>query len=93
MDLHQDSNILSYINSSCSPLGIFEQFIDNSLIQRILDRANQSTRNNSRTNEKSHKTKWKDITIREFKTYIGVIIMIGIIKLSEIRNHWEANTS
>lgn len=35
----------------------------------------------------------ENVTIEEFKTYIGVIIIMGIIKLPEIHIHWETKTS
>lgn len=47
--------------------------------------------NNSACSSKSHQRAWKPITKAEINTFIDILLIMGIVQVSEIRLYWSQN--
>ncbi|KAG8320785.1 hypothetical protein J6590_060743 [Homalodisca vitripennis] len=34
---------------------------------------------------------WKDLTVNEFKTFIGILLHMGTVRLNRIKDYWKTN--
>jgi hypothetical protein len=38
---------------------------------------------------RSHMVKWKDLTVDEFKTFLGLFYWMGLVRLPDMEDHWS----
>ena len=36
--------------------------------------------------------KWKDLTVDEFKTFLGLFYWMGLVRLPDMEDHWSTET-
>ena len=68
------------------PLGLFTLFFDDSLVQMIVDETNRYTEQVLQGTDKV----WS-ITKEEIHAYMGLMILMGINHLPEIRDYWSVS--
>ncbi|NP_001418355.1 wu:fc11c11 [Danio rerio] len=71
--------------SSCSVLQYFQLFFSKSVMQKIVDHSNIYA--SMHTNEK--KKPWKNITIKDLKSFIAMVIYMGIVKCFNLTDYWK----
>ncbi|XP_039538379.1 piggyBac transposable element-derived protein 4-like [Pimephales promelas] len=71
-------------NASCSPLQYFELFFSKSVIRTILENSNAY-------GAMRHKEKkpWQDISVKDFKTYLAMVIYMGLLKCFSLKDYWK----
>ncbi|XP_048038343.1 piggyBac transposable element-derived protein 4-like [Megalobrama amblycephala] len=72
-------------NASCSPLQYFELFFSKSVIKTILSHTN--TYGAMRFEGKNKP--WEDISVKDFKKYIALVIYMGLLKCFKLSDYWR----
>ena len=77
-----------------TPLTLFQLFWDDNLFDFIKNMTNKNALVKRRANPEKHKTKWSEIeNINEMKTFFGICVAMGILKLPEIHLYWQRKYS
>lgn len=79
-----------------SPWQYFQLFMTTSILQHIIDTTNtyaSATLASSPPSRKSLFRTWKDITMTELKAFIGIIIQMGLVKVTDIKDYWSTHVT
>ena len=74
------------------PIEIFNQFFDDNIIEMMVcetNRYSQQYMEEKQLRRHSRMKKWKDTTKEEMKTFIGVIMMTGLVKYPRMELYWS----
>lgn len=78
-----------------TPLDWFNLLFDENLIlDRIVSHTNRYALDlfcSPATKLTSRITRWKDITVEELKIFIGLLLLMGIIKLNRLQDYWSTH--
>ena len=78
----------------CTPLTLFQLFWDDKLFDFIKNMTNKNALVKRHSNPEKHKAKWSEIeNINEMKTFFGICVAMGILKLPEIHLYWQRKYS
>ncbi|XP_051980383.1 piggyBac transposable element-derived protein 4-like isoform X2 [Xyrauchen texanus] len=72
--------------ASLSPLQFFELFFSTSVMQTIVNNTNAYG-----AKCRNGKKPWRDITIKEFRSYLALVIYMGLLKCSSLRDYWRTS--
>lgn len=76
--------------SGTEPIDFFNLLFNTSFYELILTRTNATGDNLKRNSTgQARFKKWKPISVSEFQTFIGVILLMGIIKLNRLTDYWK----
>lgn len=73
------------------PIDWFRMILDDSILEFICSKTNKYALElycSNNTVEKSRITKWKDLTVPELLTFLGLLLHTGSIKLNRIQDYW-----
>ena len=72
---------------SANALDFFMQMFDQDLMEHIVAQTNlyATTRDNHRA------ATWTDMTVPEFKSFLGTMMLMGITQLPHLHNYWSTN--
>ena len=79
---------------NAAPQRYLELFFTMSIWQHIIQTTNQYARDrlqNMAPRRRSIFRNWKDISLVEMKAFIGIIIQMGLVKLSDIKDYWSTH--
>ena len=84
-----------HIPPSCrTPEDCFSLFFDDQLWQFLVDNTNlyasQKIRSMRTSNSSLYKT-WRPVTIPEMKGFVAVVLNMGIIQLSDLKDYWSTS--
>lgn len=86
-------------NVNCDdPFSLYRLFLSDSLLKLIVSETNRYAEqsnvgeNSSLSTTRKHQQSWMPITIGEIKKFIGILMIIGIVRLPEIKLYWSKNT-
>lgn len=79
-----------------SALSFFQLFIDNECIEQMVEQTNlyasqvidgrgESLKENSLLNG------WKEVSVSEMKTFLGLLFAMGLVQKPEIKSYWSTN--
>nr|XP_055075546.1 piggyBac transposable element-derived protein 4-like [Misgurnus anguillicaudatus] len=74
--------------ASYSPLQLFQLFFTSTVLQTLVANSNSY-------GSMQHAAKgkpWKDITVSDMMSYLGMVIYMGIVKLSSLSDYWRKST-
>ena len=72
--------------TSLTPVAFFSLFWDDSIIQQLVQATNAYARRKGAT-----KQQWRrPITVAEFRTFLGITILMGVMPLRPISRYWTA---
>ncbi|XP_046828679.1 piggyBac transposable element-derived protein 4-like isoform X2 [Vespa crabro] len=74
------------------PLDYFQLYFTNELIENIVVKTNNYARSKIAKrvlSERSIWNTWKDLTVSEMKAFLGLILNMGIVRLSNIQDYWS----
>ena len=84
------------LDSDSEPHEFYQLFVDDALLQMLVDGTNEYARSRidemSRTGklkEKSRWRRWKDTTLDELKKVLAVVVNMGIIQVPELEMYWK----
>ncbi|XP_056095279.1 piggyBac transposable element-derived protein 4-like [Rhinichthys klamathensis goyatoka] len=72
-------------NASCSPLQYFELFFSKSVMRTILENSNAYGAMRHKGKEKP----WQDISVKDFKTFLALVIYMGLLKCFTLTDYWR----
>ena len=75
------------IDNSCSALELFERFFTQEAWDLLVQETNRNA--NLVTGSTPNSRPWNGTNVEEMKTFIGIIIYIGIIKLPRLELYWS----
>ena len=74
------------------PIEIFNQFFDDSIMEIIVTETNryaQQIVSSRQIRRSSRMNRWKDITKEEMETFLGIILVTGLIKYPKMEDYWS----
>ncbi|XP_056095296.1 piggyBac transposable element-derived protein 4-like isoform X2 [Rhinichthys klamathensis goyatoka] len=72
-------------NASCSPLQYFELFFSKSVMRTILANSNAY----GAMRHDGTKKPWQDISVRDFKSFLALVIYMGLLKCFQLTDYWR----
>ncbi|XP_057181896.1 piggyBac transposable element-derived protein 4-like [Triplophysa rosa] len=72
---------------SCRPLQYFELFFTRSVLQTIVDHTNIYAAQNFKRGE----NQWRDTSVQEFKSFLAMVIYMGLLKCSSLEDYWKTS--
>ncbi|CAB3229538.1 unnamed protein product [Arctia plantaginis] len=86
-------NILSFVKSSED---VYKLFVTEEMINKMVSETNNYARNYLRTNQLNMKRKsrmkhWTDTNLQEMKTFLAVVMAMGLCKVPLINLYWSKN--
>lgn len=86
--------LLVPIPGNNKPIDWFFLLLDIVFLERIVVETNRYAVEllcSPNTNLKSRITYWKDVTISEFKTFLGLLLHTGTIRLNRLNDYWKTH--
>ncbi|XP_049632818.1 piggyBac transposable element-derived protein 4-like [Suncus etruscus] len=74
------------------PFSLYKLFLTNDILQMIIEETNKyavQCENNSTSNSRRQQQSWKPVTMGEMNTFIGILLIMGVIQVPEIRLYWS----
>ena len=84
------------IPRNATPLQYFELFMTMSVWQYIMQTTNHYARvrlGSTPLRRRSVFRNWRDITLVEKKAFVGVIIQMGFVQLTQIKDYWSTHVT
>ena len=81
---------------SATPLQYLQLFFTMSVWQHILQTTNSYARQHLSATPPSRKSNfrnWREITLTEIKAFTGLIIQIGMVQLTDIKDYWSTHST
>ena len=82
------------LSCNASPLHYFQMFMTVSLWQYILDKTNTYAGvrlANVPLSRRSLFRNWRNVTMVKMKAFIGLILQMGLVQLSDIKDYWSTH--
>ncbi|CAL7933001.1 unnamed protein product [Xylocopa violacea] len=82
-------------NIDCNdPFALYKLFFTDYILEKIVDETNKyatQSINNSSSSSRIHQQDWQSVTRDEMNTFFGILLIICIVQLPEIRLYWSNN--
>ena len=81
---------------NATPIQYFQLFLTSSVLQYIIDTTNHyatAALSAITPSPRSLFRTWKDVTMQEVRAFIGVILQMGLVQLSDIKDYWSTHTT
>ena len=81
---------------NASPLQYLQLFLTTSVLKYIVDTTNTYAATALGAVPPSRCSlfrNWKDITMSEMKAFIGMILQMGLVQLSDIKDYWSTHST
>ncbi|XP_053990208.1 uncharacterized protein LOC128882588 [Hylaeus volcanicus] len=82
-------------NVDCNdPFALFKVFFTDYIAGIIVEETNKYAEQcmNSLSSRRRHQQAWQPVTRGEINTFIGILLIMGVVQLPEIRLHWSKKT-
>ena len=79
-------------NSGVAPIEVFLQFFDDSVIELMVIETNRYAQQYVQSHQlrrTSRMARWTDTTKEEMKTFLGLILLTGLIQYPSIEDYWK----
>ncbi|XP_017795719.1 PREDICTED: piggyBac transposable element-derived protein 4-like [Habropoda laboriosa] len=84
-----------YENTDCNdPFALYKLFFTDYILDLIIEETNKYATqciNNSSFSSKMHQQAWQSVTRDEMNTFFGILLIMGVVQLPEIRLYWSNN--
>ena len=74
------------------PIEIFNQFFDDSIIEMMVNETNRYAQQivlSRQFRRSSRMNRWNDITKEKMETFLGLILVTGLIKYPKMEDYWS----
>jgi hypothetical protein len=78
-------------------LDFFSLILDDDFFQKVVTRTNEYAKDTIEANEKdskvnkNQKSAWKDLSIDEFRIFLGLFFWMGLVRLPDMKDHWSTS--
>lgn len=88
--MHLNPDIIDTLNEG-SPYDFYSLFLDNDVIQLLVDKTNRYAKSliSTRINPHSRILTCVDVTSKEMKTFLGIIMWMGLCPQPTIASYWN----
>ena len=90
---NEDTRLNIEAPSDDNPLFFFNLFVNDELLQQIVDRSNYYAARVINTScplrRSSVLNTWKDVTLEEMKQFFGLVFHMGIVVMPSYRSYWS----
>nr|XP_033331114.1 piggyBac transposable element-derived protein 4-like [Megalopta genalis] len=92
-DRGQDAELLME-NINCNdPFEIYELFVTDSIILLMVQQTNKYAIQIGTDNKtKKHQSSWTPVSIGEMKAFLGILLIMGVVQMPDIRLYWAENS-
>lgn len=87
-----ETNEAKKIHQQLKRNGLGKDAADSQRMTRSMTKSNTSMITTNMTRRRSHTIKWKDLTVAEFKIFLGLFYWMGLMRLPEMEDHWSMET-
>ena len=77
-----------HVDSSTSAMDVFSRFFTNNVWELIVMETNNYAASVTEQSSHSSPRPWQDVSTEEMKAFIGILILMGICRLSRLRLYW-----
>lgn len=94
ISFQQDSKLLVPIPGNNDPIDWFNLMLDDIFLEQVVRHTNTYALElfcGPNTTLNSRITKWKDLTVAELKTFIGLMLHTGTIVLPRLQDYWKTH--
>ena len=74
------------------PINYFENFIDLNILETIVKETNLFQSQNPENPNRSKMKAWIDLTVEEFKKFLGLSILMGHVRKGQLNDYWSTDT-
>lgn len=74
--------------SAATAIDFFEQNFDDDLLRHIVDQTNLYVQQ-----KRSAQYKWSNLTVPELKAFLGVAILMGIVRMPRVADYWSQEST
>ncbi|XP_077971708.1 uncharacterized protein LOC144425849 [Styela clava] len=83
-----------HLEGPISPLSVLFQFLDNDFWDNITSQTNlyaeqEKQRIGDSATPRSYVSEWKPVTVAEIKVFLGIILVMGLVKKPLLRTYWS----
>ncbi len=82
---YSDLNKRLVSSASCSPLQYFELFFSKSVLRTLVKHTNAY----GAMRQEGKKKPWEDISVKDLKLFIALVIYMGVVKCSTLTDYWK----
>lgn len=84
----------SSLKAESEPIEFFQLLLTEDLLREICLFTNQKAKQkiDNYKRRKQNMVLWKDCNLEEMKTFLGVLMSIGIVRLPSIMEYWKSET-
>ncbi|XP_014486513.1 PREDICTED: piggyBac transposable element-derived protein 4-like [Dinoponera quadriceps] len=90
----EEEEILIHNFDCDNPVSLYKLFVTDHILEIIAEETNKyatQSINNSACNSTSHQRAWEPITKDKINTFFGILLIMGIVKVPDIRLYWSQN--
>ena len=81
-------------NTDCNnPFALYKLFFTDYILEKIVEETNKYAAqciNSSSSTSRMHQQAWQPVSKNEVNTFIGILLIMGVVPLPEIRLYWSA---
>ncbi|XP_017759467.1 PREDICTED: uncharacterized protein LOC108550274 [Eufriesea mexicana] len=84
----EEEELLIYDVDCDDPVSSYKLFVTDYILAMIVEETNKyavECTNNSASSSRRHQQAWKPVTKEEVNTFIGILLIMGVVRLPEIR--------
>lgn len=88
----KQNEMLFPIPSDNRPIDYFFMLFDNIMLENIVKHTNEYAAEllcSAGVSENSRITRWRDLTVPEFKTFLGLLLHTGTVRLNRLQDYWK----
>ncbi|CAK1596431.1 unnamed protein product [Parnassius mnemosyne] len=79
-----------YANPGIRPIDYFDYFFSENFLKMICEETNkQAVKLSAGVSQKSRISAWKELTVSEFKVFLGLLFHMGTIQLNRLQDYWK----
>lgn len=94
MDMELSDSDESINRSRRKASSLYKLFFTDYILKIIVEETNKYATqciNNSSSNSRMHQKAWESVTKDEVNTFIGILLIMGVVQLPKIRLYWSNN--
>ena len=78
------------VTCNLDPVELFDQMFDDTFFLTLSTETNRYYRETLK-NKKQYSINWKDVTIDEMKSFMGIILLLQVNQKKSLHEHWDKN--
>nr|XP_033323310.1 piggyBac transposable element-derived protein 4-like [Megalopta genalis] len=88
----EEEELLDEETDCDDPVELYKLFFTDEILEMVVEETNRyavQRISNIASGSRRHQQAWKPVTKREMSTFIGILLIVGVVRLPEIRLYWS----